>query len=109
MATKQNLYVDQGTNFSQSFFMRTPTGENLDLTNFTGRAQFRKEYTSSNSVSFTVVVGGNTGVVTLSLAPAATSNIEAGRYIYDLEIESNTGVVSRMIEGFLTITPEVTR
>lgn len=109
MATKQNLYVDQGTSFLQTFTLRNPDGTPLDITNYTGRAQFRKEYTSTEAFSFTVSLGGNTGVVTLSLAPNTSSNVAAGRYVYDLELESNTGVVTRLLEGFITLTPEVTR
>lgn len=109
MATKQNLYVDQGTSFLQTFTLRNPDGTLLDITGYTGRAQFRKEYTSTEAFNFVVSLGGNTGVVTIALTPNTTSNVSAGRYVYDVEIESNTGVVTRLLEGFITLTPEVTR
>ena len=49
------------------------------------------------------------GQVTLTLTSAASSSMAAGQYIYDLEIESNTGVVTRLIEGKVTLNREITR
>ena len=108
MANKQNLYFDQGTSFSQSFTIQHANGVPVDLSTYTGRSHLRKEYTSPTFYEFTVTLGGNTGVVSISLSPTQSSNIAAGRYLYDVEIENN-GNVSRIIEGFCSITPEVTR
>jgi hypothetical protein len=33
----------------------------------------------------------------------------AGRYVYDVEIISAANVISRLVEGIATVTPEVTR
>jgi hypothetical protein len=35
--------------------------------------------------------------------------MKAGRYVYDVEISSGGGTVTRVIEGQLEITPSVTR
>lgn len=108
MATKANLVIDQGTTFSTIITVADAEGDALDLSNYTGAAQMRKHYSSSNSFSFTVYVA-NTGTITLSMSANTTANITSGRYVYDCEITSNTGVVSRIAEGIVTVTPEVTR
>jgi len=108
MATKANLVIDQGTTFSTIITVADAEGVALDLSNYTGAAQMRKHYSSSNSFSFTIYVA-NTGTVTLSMSANTTANITSGRYVYDCEITSNTGVVSRIAEGIITVTPEVTR
>ncbi len=108
MATKANLVVDQGTTFTTTITVTDDDGNALDLTGYTGSAQIRKHYTSSNSVNFTVSVAGASGEVTLSLSAAATGDLTAGRYVYDCEL-TNTGVVSRILEGIVTVTPQVTR
>jgi hypothetical protein len=42
--------------------------------------------------------------------PAAnTANLSAGRYVYDLKITSPANVVSRVVEGIVTVLPSVTR
>lgn len=109
MATKLNLLVDQGADFTTSINLNDNTGVAIDLSSFTGRAQMRKHYTSSNSVSIDVSAS-NSGVITLSLSSAATANIVAGRYVYDVElVDSSSNTVSRIVEGIVTVTPNVTR
>lgn len=110
MATKANLIIDAGTDFTTTITITNDSDDAVvDLTGFTGRAQMRKHFTSSNSVSFDVTVGGDSGEVTLSLTDAQTSAMRAGRYVYDVEVVSASNVVSRIVEGIVTVTPNVTR
>lgn len=109
MATKANLVIDQGATFTTTITVADDDGVALDLTGYTGEAKFRKHYTSSNSYSFTVSVAPNSGQVTLALTANQTSNVAAGRYVYDCELTSGTGTVSRVLEGIVTVTPQVTR
>jgi len=109
MATKANLLIDQGATYSTSIDILDENGVAIDLTNYTGAAQMRKHYTSSNSIAFSVGLGGADGTLTLSMSANVTANITSGRYVYDVELTSNTGVVSRVLEGIVTVTPNVTR
>ncbi len=109
MATKANIVIDQGTTFSTSISLTDENGDAIDLTGYTGRSQMRKHYTSSNSQSFTVVLNTSEGTVALSLTPVQTANLTPGRYVYDVEVVSAANVVSRIVEGIVTVTPEVTR
>jgi hypothetical protein len=38
-----------------------------------------------------------------------TTQITAGRYLYDLEVTDMNGIRSRLVEGIVTVTPEITR
>jgi hypothetical protein len=49
-----------------------------------------------------------TGEITLSLTPTQTSALKAGRYVYDVEMAAPHETV-RVMEGIITVTPEVTR
>ena len=109
MATKANIIIDQGTTFSTVINLTDDNGDPIDLTGYTGDSEMRKHYTSSNSQSFSIALGGNTGTVTLSLTAGQTANLTAGRYVYDVEVTSGANVVSRIVEGIVTVTPEVTR
>ena len=109
MATKANIIIDQGTTFSTVINLTDDNGDPVDLTGYTGDSEMRKHYTSSNSQSFTVSLGGTSGTVTLSLTSAQTANLTPGRYVYDVEVTSGSNVVSRIVEGIVTVTPEVTR
>jgi hypothetical protein len=109
MATKANIVVDQGTTFSTNISLTDENGDALDLTGYTARSQMRKHYTSSNSQSFTVSLNSSEGTVILTLTANQTSSLVPGRYVYDVEVVSAANVVSRIVEGIVTVTPEVTR
>ena len=109
MAVKVNLIVDQGSSFSASVTVQDTTESTIDLTGFTGASQLRKHFSSANSTAFTVTLGGIEGTVALSMNAATTNSLVAGRYVYDVELTSSSNVVSRVVEGIVTITPSVTR
>ena len=108
MATKLNLFIDQGTDFSTTIEVTDDAGDPINLTTYTGRSQMRKHYTSTTYKSFNVTGNAN-GVITISMNAATSANITGGRYVWDLELVSSGNVVSRIVEGIVTINPEVTR
>lgn len=112
MAPIQNLVIDQGTTYSLSVTVADANGNALDLTDYSVRAQMRRSYGSTSSISFTATKADDptTGEITISLTATQTSSLKPGRYVYDLEIEdTTTNSVTRVIEGIITVTPEVTR
>lgn len=109
MATKANLVIDQGTTFTTDLTMTDEEGSPLNLTGYTANSQIRKWYTSSNATAtFTTSINANTGVISLSLTANQTGAMTAGRYVYDVEI-SDGAIISRIVEGIVTVTPQVTR
>jgi len=109
MAIKANIVIDQGSTFATSINITDTSDSVIDLTGFTGQAQMRKHYTSSNSVPFVVNILPADGEVRLSLTSNTTTTIPAGRYVYDVELTDNNGIISRIVEGIVTVTPNVTR
>ena len=109
MATKANLIIDQGSSFSTTIDIADENDLPIDLTGYTGAGQIRKTFTSLTAVSFAVVIAGPAGAITLSLTSTQTSAITAGRYVFDVELTSSAGTVSRIVEGIATVTPQVTR
>jgi hypothetical protein len=109
MATIQNLYIDQGTTYSLTITVSDQNGDVKDLTDYTVTAQLRKSYYSSTATSFTASASSPTdGEITISLTATQTSALKAGRYVYDIEIESDEETL-RVLEGIVVINPEVTR
>lgn len=111
MAVKVNLSIDQGSTFATTFNLTNEdTGEILNLSTYTAAGQIRKHYTSSNAVSFVCTVNTVTGVLAASLTANTTKTLSAGRYVYDIELtEATSGAISRIVEGIVTVNPEVTR
>lgn len=108
MATVQNITIDQGTTFSLSITLTNDDGTAKDLSNYTVAAQMRKSYYTSTYTDFTTAKVDLTGEVTISLTASQTSALKAGRYVYDLEIDGNSETL-RILEGIVTVTPEVTK
>jgi len=108
MATKANLVIDQGATFSSDLSLTDDNGDVMNLNGYTANSQMRKWYTSSNSTAFTTAINVATGTITLSLTATQTANLTAGRYVYDVEV-TESGVVSRVVEGIVTVTPNATR
>lgn len=110
MAIIANLYIDQGTDFSITVDVTDSAGDILELSDYTAAAQMRKTYSSSTvSATFATSIAPLAGQVTISLTDTQTSAIEAGRYVYDLNITSAAGLTTRVVEGQAIVTPGVTR
>lgn len=108
MAQKINLVVDQGTTFNTTFNIVDSNDEPVDFSTYTANSQMRKSYSSSTAYTFNVGLASN-GQVTMSMAANTTNSITAGRYVYDLEVQDASGVRSRLVEGIVTVTPQVTK
>ena len=110
MAIVSNLTVDQGTTFSANIDVSDESGNVQNLTGYSVAGQIRKSYDSSSYTAFTAsVTNAAQGTINISLAPTVTNGMTAGRYVYDVEITSSGGVVTRVLEGQVEVTPGVTR
>jgi len=110
MAIKSNLVIDQGSSFSATLTVTDVNNDPIDLTSYTAAAELRKWYTSNSSVSFSTSSGNSSGQITLSLDYVTTGSLDSGRYVYDVELTDTTAnSVYRVIEGIVTVTPQVTR
>lgn len=110
MSTTLNLFIDQGTTFSVTIAVTNNDGTARDLTGYTARSQMRRSYATVSNTAFTVTINPpSDGEIELSLTSNQTSLLKAARYVYDLELVSNTNSVERIVEGIVTVNPEVTR
>jgi hypothetical protein len=111
MAAVANLSIDQGATFSSDVTIKGFDGNVFNLTGYTARAKLAKGYSSTRTrtnITCTIANDATSGVITLSLTDAQTAALDAERYVYDLEIVSGNGVVTRALEGIITVRPEVT-
>jgi hypothetical protein len=109
-AAYQNLYIEQGTTFSTTITVDDSYGANYNLTGYSVNSQIRKSYYSSNTTAvFSTSIDTNQSIITLSLSAATTSNIAAGRYVYDTTIKDQNNNVTRVLEGVIDVSPSVSR
>ena len=113
MAATANLRIDQGASFSSDVTVTDTDNTAFDLTGYTASAKMAQGYSSTRTrVSFTTTIAADatTGVITLSLTADQTSTLDApSRYVYDVEItKTSDSTVTRVIEGIIIISPNVT-
>jgi hypothetical protein len=110
-----DLTIPAGATYSQTLNWKTGSpAAFVNTTGFTARMQLRTSYSAASaSLELTTANGRisltNAGVITLSLTATETAALAAGRYVYDLEMVSSGGQVTRLLEGVVTVSPEVTR
>ena len=111
--TIYTFVLPQGSTWDDVWTLKV-AGVAYDLTGCTARLQFRKSFTDqTTALSITsssgITLGGIAGTVTFNVADTVTAAIEAGVYVYDLEIETAGGVTSRWVQGKVNVSAEVTR
>jgi hypothetical protein len=112
MSNYYELTIDQGSTFAITVELKDYfTNDPLNLTGYTARSQIRKDYNSSTSNNFTVAIqDAANGNISMSMTASNTSNLKAGRYVYDLEIEETvSSEITRVLQGVAIVTPQVTR
>ncbi len=110
MATTANIFIDAGANYSNIITVASAGTAALNLTGYTVKSQIRKSYTSSTAYNFTSsIYDAVNGKLRLELTSTQTSAIPPGRYLYDVEITSSAGNRTRVVEGIVTVTPEITQ
>ena len=105
-----NFTFEQGATFSRQLTVQD-NGSAMDLTNYSARMQLRSSV-DSTTIALTVtcaITNASSGILTVSNTATQTMGVDAGIYVYDLEIESSAGVVTRLMQGTATITANVTR
>jgi hypothetical protein len=112
MSAYVELYMDQGATFNNTLNITDDlTNAKVNVSGYTVRSQMRRSYYSANATAQIVctVTDAANGTILMSLAAANTSNIKAGRYLFDVETVDTASVTTRILEGIITVTPEITR
>ena len=107
-AATLNLSIEQGTDFEATFTVRNKSGSGLNLLSYTANSTLKKHYTSTTSHPFTFsFVDRSAGRVSIAMTSGQTSQLNGGRYVYDVVLISPTGTKSRALEGFVMVSPGV--
>ena len=116
-----NLLCDQGATFRKTLTMFQSDGTTVvDLTGYSARMKIKdevggtliKSLTSSSGGGLTI--GGSSGNATngeidIQISATDTASFSAPLdAVYDLEIQNNSGIVDRVLQGKFIINPEVT-
>jgi hypothetical protein len=112
MAAYVELYIDQGTTFNNIINLTDDlTNTPINVHGYSISSQIRRSYYSANiSANITCAISNvANGEITMSMTAANTANMKAGRYVFDVKATNSSNVTSRILEGMITVTPQVTR
>lgn len=109
-----DITIEQGATFTLSATWKDSTGAPVNLTGYSARMQVRPDYESEEvlvSITSTsgIVLGGALGTIVATVSATDTQKLNIQKGVYDLELQSTGGVVTRLLQGFATISREVTR
>jgi hypothetical protein len=107
----QDQYIEQGTTFNIQLSLDDANGNPYNLTGFTVNSSAKRSYYSQNpSIVFnSIILDANNGIIQLSANSAVTANVSSSKLVYDVVItQTSTGVVTRVLEGQIFISPGVT-
>lgn len=109
-AIQLNLYVEAGATFNRSLVYTNDDGSLYDLTDFTGELQVR-ETVSSSTAALTVepTIDVETATISWEFTATQTSTLTETNYVYAMELYGPDDLVIRLIEGVVTVSPEVVR
>ena len=112
MSAKYNLVCDQATTFNFQFQIKNDSTP-WDLTGYTGIMTVRPFVGAQTTTVVASTANGRmvltalTGRINVTLSAATTGDITAGRYAYDLVLDSGAEV-TRILEGKFIVTGAVT-
>lgn len=111
------LHIEQGA--TKTFGLVWSHGDSVDdatpydLTGCTARMQIRNKVNTPVLLEATTENGditlGADGVIAVKLSDEKTDLLTVTKAVYDLEVEFPGGDVARVVEGQVTISPNVTR
>lgn len=110
---RYNITVYQGTTFtlSPSWFIDNIV---VDVTGYSAKVQVRPEADSStvivelSTANGRITVNGALGQFNWTLTPSETTALAAGNYVYDFNVTSGGGVVTKLLQGAFIVVDSVT-
>ena len=111
-AANYDILIEQGATYRQEFVWKDSAGVAINLTGYTARMQVRQLKTETVLLSLVQGSGitlGVNGSILIFVSATATTALPLVPARYDLELQSADGTVTRLIQGDVTISAEVTR
>jgi hypothetical protein len=115
LGNRYDLEIQQGATLSLTATWKDSAGAAINLTGYTARMQVRSAYDATSTIlsltsSSGITLGGAAGTIAITASATVTAALTAPwAGVWDLELVSGGGVVTRLLEGAATVSPEVTR
>jgi len=113
-AVTYNTTIEQGADWYVNFQWTDTSGNPINLSGYTAALQVRTSPLAKTTVlsltsSSGIAITNGTGTLAVHATAAQTGAITNGLYSYDMEITSGSGIVTRLVQGSITVSAQVTR
>lgn len=113
-AGKLNIVIEQGSTFNPIFTYKDENDVAIDLTGYTARMQIRSSRTAVGFIEELttgagITLGGAAGTIALLISDTDTAAYTFKTAVYDLELISAGGIVTRLLQGTVTLSTEATK
>ena len=115
MAAYQELTIEQGATFTVDLSVTDEAGDPINLTGYTARMSIKRDVRETAALmqlstdNARIIITALTGRVTMYLTAEETAAITIwSRGVYDFELISAGGSVTRLIEGAVMVSANVT-
>ncbi len=113
MSEIKNISLDQGSTFLWDITVNDPDApkQPFNLVGYVSRGMARLDYAdAAPAFTFTcTVTDAAEGLVRVELSDELSAGVDAGVYVYDIEIESAGGDVYKLYRGRVTVNAEATK
>lgn len=106
---KKEYRIEQGSDYGIEFVVVDEDGDLYTLTGATCAAKIRETKDSATAISFSSSINTTTSKVTLTLSAAVTAGFTYYSGYWDCELTELDTTVTRLLEGTVTISQEVTK
>lgn len=114
MAATYNLAIEQGADYQRQLTWFDDAGLPVNLTGWTAKMQLRTKASSETvllELTHTggITLGGTNGTILIQINNTTTASFGFVSAVYDLELTSGSGQVTRLLQGSVSVSREVTR
>ena len=111
-----DITIEQGADLTIPLTWKDGLGNPVNVTGYLARMQIRENFDSDDYLIFLtsdpaggITLGGALGTITIEMSAETTASLPQIDAVYDLELVSAAGFVTRLVQGRVFISREVTR
>ena len=114
------MLIEQGATLDLELLYKDSTNTPIDVSLYNGKLQIKSDYadnspttylTLSNPVSSGTGIdftNGSSGVIGIKISSTNTSTLTFDTAVYDFEITDTNGIVTRLLQGTVQLSKQVT-
>ena len=115
------MLIEQGATLDLELLYKDSTNAPIDVSSYTGKLQIKSDYANNNPTTYLtltdpVVSGtgidfttsGSSGVIGIKVSATDTNTLTFDTALYDFEITDINGIVTRLLQGTVQLSKQVT-